>query len=85
MINCDMCGTKIENGECSCGTWKSAAEMKDCPFKASIEKFNDMKQFSFTADAPHLGVAFVLFRGDFNDCKKVERFICEMKGRPFYE
>lgn len=81
---CDMCGTKILNGQCSCGVWKTAEEMKDCPMKKSIEMFHDMKQFTFTGSAPHLGCAVVFFRGDFNECKKVEKFIHKMKKRPFY-
>jgi hypothetical protein len=85
MINCDMCGTKIEDGKCSCGTWKSPEEMQDCPFKNSLEKFHEMKQFTLTGDMPHLGCAVVYFRGDYKDCKKVEKFIHEMKGRPYYE
>ena len=79
-----MCGTKIENGKCSCGTWKSVEEMKDCPLKKSIEYFHDMKCFTFTGDAPHLGCAVVFFRGDYNDCQKVQQFIYKMKGRPYY-
>ncbi len=82
---CDMCGTKIENGECECGTWKSAEEMKDCPIRKGIEKFHEMKRMIATGDAPHLGCAVVYFRGDYNECKKVEQFIKEMKGRPYYE
>lgn len=82
--NCDMCGTEIQNGRCSCGTWKSAEEMKDNPIKKGLEEFHDMKQLTLTADMPHLGCAVVYFRGDYNDCKKVEEFIYQMKGRPYY-
>ncbi len=85
MNNCDMCGTKIENGQCSCGEWISKEEMKNNPMKKSIEEFNEMKRFTLTGDAPHLGCAVVFFRGDYNDCKKVEKFIHSMKGRPYYE
>lgn len=85
MTNCDMCGSKIENGRCNCGSWKSAEEMKECPMKASIEKFHEMNQFTLTGDAPHLGCAVVFFRGDYNDCEKVQRFIYQMKNRPYYE
>ncbi len=85
MINCDMCGTQINNGECSCGKWQSAEEMKNHPMKKSVELFDEMKRFTLTGDAPHLGCAVVYFRGDYNDCKKVEKFIYTMKGRPFYE
>jgi hypothetical protein len=85
LINCDMCGTKIENGKCTCGVWVSKDEMKDHPFLKSIEHFHEMKKFTFTSDAAHLGCAIVLFRGDYNDCQKVQKFIYELKGRPFYE
>jgi len=85
MNKCDMCGSPIKQGKCDCGIWKSAEEMADCPMKMGIEKFHEMKQFTFTGDAPHLGCAVVYFRGDYNDCKKVEKFIHEMKGRPYYE
>lgn len=85
MTNCDMCGTKIENGKCDCGYWKSAEEMKIDPMRMAIEQFHEMKKFTVTGDAPHLGCAVVFFRGDFLDCKKVEEFIYKMKGRPYYE
>ena len=82
--SCDMCGTKIVDGKCSCGIWKSKEEMIDNPIMLALEEFHDMKKFTLTGDAPHLGCAVVFFRGDYNDCKKVEKFICEMKGRPSY-
>jgi hypothetical protein len=80
-----MCGSKIEKGKCSCGEWKSPEEMKDNPMKLAIEEFDSMKRFSLTGDAPHLGCAVVFFRGDYRDCLKVQKFIYEMKGRPYYE
>jgi hypothetical protein len=82
---CDMCGSKINEGKCDCGIWKSPKEMKDNPMKLAIEQFHDMKRFTLTGDAPHLGCAVVFFRGDYNDCQKVQKFIYEMKGRPYYE
>lgn len=85
MDKCDMCGSSIVNGRCGCGVWKSAEEMKDNPMKMGIEEFHEMKMFTLTGDAPHLGCAVVYFRGDYNDAKKVEKFIYQMKGRPFYE
>jgi hypothetical protein len=83
--NCDMCGSKIMNGKCQCGMWINAEQMADCPMKLGMEKFHEMKQFTMTADSPHLGCAVVYFRGDYNDCKKVQRFIYQLKNRPFYE
>jgi hypothetical protein len=82
---CDMCGTEINDGKCSCGIWKSPEEMKDCPLKLGLEKFHEMRRFTITGDSPHLGCAVVYFRGDYNDCKKVEKFIYQMKRRPYYE
>lgn len=81
---CDMCGSPIINNLCSCGDWIDPENLKDCPFKAGLEKFHEMKQFTFTGDAAHLGCAVVWFRGDYNDCKKVEKFIYEIKKRPYY-
>jgi len=83
MTNCDMCGTKIEDGKCSCGVWKENTQ--DDPMRKAVEQFHDMKKFTLTGDMPHLGCAVVFFRGDYNDCKKVEEFIHKMKGRPYYE
>jgi len=80
-----MCGSKIVDGECDCGEWKSAEEMKDNPMKLAIDEFHEMKRFTLTGDAPHLGCAVVFFRGDYNDTKKVEKFIHQMKNRPYYE
>lgn len=85
MNKCDMCGSKIENSKCSCGTWASKEESENNPMKNSIEQFHEMKKFTLTGDAPHLGCAVVFFRGDYNDCKKVEKFIHNMKNRPYYE
>jgi hypothetical protein len=82
---CDMCGTKIEKGRCSCGEWKSKEEMADNPFLKAIEAFNELKQLTLTADAPHLGYAVVFFRGDYSNCKEVEQFIYKLKKRPYYE
>ena len=85
MNKCDMCGSEILDGKCVCGTWKSKEEMENCPIKKSVEYFHDLKRFTLTGDAPHLGCAVVFFRGDYNDCKKVEKFIYEIKSRPYYE
>ena len=82
---CDMCGSKIQDNKCDCGIWKDADEIKDNPMLKSIEYFHEMKTFTVTGDSPHLGCAVVFFKGDYNDCKKVEKFIYEMKGRPYYD
>lgn len=83
--HCDMCGSKIENGECDCGFWKSAEEAKNDPIKLALEQFHEMKRFTVSGDVPHLGCAVVFFRGDYNDCQKVQEFIYKMKGRPYYK
>ena len=84
MVHCDMCGSKIQDNKCNCGVWKTAKENKDDLMLNAIHAFHDMKRFTLTGDAPHLGCAVIFFRGDYNDCKKVEKFIHEMKNRPFY-
>ena len=84
IFKCDICGSDIIDSKCNCGTWYIKEEMENCPMTLGIEKFHDMKRFTFTGDAPHLGCAVVYFRGDYNDCKKVEKYIHEMKNRPFY-
>ena len=85
MENCDMCGTKIVDSKCSCGTWKTKEETEDDPIPKAIEKFHLMNLMCITADMPHLGCAVVFFRGDYKDCKMVEEFICKIKGRPYYK
>lgn len=85
MKNCDMCGTEIKDSKCSCGTWKSKDEMKECPMLKAVEHFNEMKQFTFSGDAPHLGCAVLFFRGDYNDCIELKMFLYKRKGRPFYK
>lgn len=85
MKNCDMCGGEVVNSKCLCGFWQTADEVRDHPIKLALEKFHEMKMFTHTSDMPHLGCAAVLFRGDYNDCKKVEKLIHSMKGRPYYE
>ena len=85
MKNCDMCGTEIKDGKCSCGKWFSKEEMENNPMRLALEQFHDMKKFAITCEAPQLGCAVVFFRGDYNDCQKVQEFIYKMKGRPYYE
>lgn len=85
MDKCDMCGSNIIHGRCDCGEWKSADEMGNHGMHKGIEEFHNMKRFTVTGDAPALGCAVVYFRGDYNDAKKVEKFIFEMKGRKYYE
>lgn len=85
MKNCDRCGTEIKDNKCDCGVWRSCEEIQEDPMKRALEKFHEMKQFTLTGDMPHLGCAVVFFRGDYNDCKKVEKLIHAMKGRPYYE
>lgn len=85
MSKCDMCGTEIKDGKCSCGVWKTPEEMENNPFKLAIDAFHGVNVFMSTGDAPHLGCAFVFFRGDYNDTQKVKKFIYKIKGRKYYE
>jgi len=85
ITNCDMCGSQIKDGECNCGEWIEKEVMGFCPINQGIEKFHEIKKFTLIGDAPHLGCAVVYFRGDYNDCHKVQKFIYEMKGRPYYD
>lgn len=80
-----MCGTQIVEGKCQCGVWLTEEEIKDCPIINGIEFFHEMKKFTFTGDAPDLGCAVVYFRGNYNDCKKVEKYIYEMNNRKYYD
>ena len=83
---CDMCGTAIEDGKCSCGEWKNSDEiMKNHPFKVAIDYFHALEKMVCTGEAPHLGCAYVFFRGDYNDCEAIRDFICKRKQRPFYD
>lgn len=85
--NCDMCGIPIKEGKCECGQWfDSSAEMPShmISMKKALDDFHKLEKFTITGDIPHLGVACVYFRGDYNDCKRVEDFILSMKKRPFY-
>ena len=86
MINkCDMCGAAIEDGKCSCGTWAEKGELNDHPFEIAIKYFHAMEKMVCTGEAPHLGCAYVFFRGDYNDCEAIIEFICKRKQRPFYK
>lgn len=84
MKKCDMCGTKIEDGKCSCGIWFDADQMKDNPIKLALEHFHEKKRFTLTADMPHLGVAVLFFRGNAKDCMELQKLFYELKGRPYY-
>ena len=85
MDRCDMCGSQIENGKCSCGTWTTPEENINNPFKISLEKFHEMKTLVTSMDTPHLGCAAVFFRGDYNDCQVIVNYIKKIKKRPFYK
>lgn len=84
---CDMCGSAIEQGKCSCGTWIDKDNMPKhmMDMKAGLLAFHAMERFTHTCDIPHLGVAVVYFRGDYHDCKTVESYVKAMKGRPHYD
>jgi hypothetical protein len=85
MKNCDMCGFHIVDKKCDCGMWQDEEEAKNFPLHKAIEHFHNMRLFTLSGDAPHLGCAIILFRGDYGDCKQIKKFIYQMKGRPYYE
>lgn len=85
MKKCDICGSEIKDKSCDCGIWYDEDEMKNCPLRKAIEHFHTLRHFTLTGDAPHLGCAVVFFRGDYNDCKRIEKFIYQMKERPYYD
>lgn len=82
---CDMCGSEIKDSKCSCGTWQTPQETKESSMKKALEEFHEMKRFTLSGDMPHMGCAVIFFRGDYNDCQKITKFIHEMKGRPYYQ
>lgn len=87
MKNCDMCGSPIKEGKCSCGEWTDPDSLSDAQkaFRDALTAFHKMERMAITADAPHLGVAVVFFRGDYTDCLDVQDYIQKRKGRPYYE
>lgn len=82
---CDMCGTAIEDGKCSCGEWLASGDMDHHPFRTSLEEFHKLRKMTLTNEAPHLGCCSFFFRGDYNDCVAVTEFLLSRKKRPYYE
>jgi hypothetical protein len=85
--NCDMCGSEIIDSKCCCGVWikKEDAPSEVHAFQEAIKAFHRMGKLMFSGEAPHLGVSFVFFRGDYNDCLEVKEHIKSLKSRPHYE
>lgn len=76
IVQCDKCGSKIENGHCSCGEW---FESEDVPQSVkNLEKvildFNKSSKEIRSGDH-HSGSCFVLFKGDWAKCMEVVEFI----------
>ena len=80
MENCDKCGSKIEDGKCSCGIW--IEKNQDCAlrdsFNNSIEHYNKLSYPNILGGDHYSGSCFVFFPGDFDKCEKVKEFIQNM-------
>ena len=81
LTHCDKCGSKIEDGRCSCGIWYERGEQppEHQIIQYAIEAYTRMYASGkapsvFTAD--HFsGSCIALFRGNYEDCMKVSDFI----------
>jgi len=73
--HCNVCGSKIQDGDCSCGYWTEPGEdhknKELCDhLEAAILLFNKLGQGIFSGDH-HSGTCFILFKGNKNDCEAV--------------
>lgn len=74
--NCDKCGSKIENGKCSCGIWvddhEKPQDMKDQE-KVLIHFSNQCKSHgNYILSCDHYsGSCMILFMGDYHDCQVI--------------
>lgn len=76
---CDKCNCKIIEGRCDCGIWIKPEEPIDplTPLEDAIIAYNRMNiDYPLTGDH-HSGTCIVLFKGDYDLCKKVKKFIEE--------
>lgn len=79
---CDKCGSWInDKGECYCGTWSE--NFRDVPILCTMEKallaYDNMKEQE-NSDSPLTmdhwsGNCAVFFKGDYELCMKVKKFI----------
>ncbi len=79
-MNCDKCGGEISAGLCPCGFW---FEEDDTPngmkvFKDAIKQYNIMNCEDVFGGDHHSGSCFVFFKGDFDKCEIVKKFIREL-------
>lgn len=83
--NCDKCGSKIVNGECSCGYWYEKDEHP--PMMKTLERAIEAVNFYWdqtNSERPlsadhHSGTCFVFFKGTYEDCCKVSEYIERLK------
>ena len=81
--HCDKCLSPIENGKCSCGYWYENNEMPPFAnlFAVTISAFNNMETEIFSGDHIATGIAFVYFKGDFEMCEKVKKYIRKLQSK----
>jgi len=85
-INCDKCGSLIENGKCSCGLWYEDHEKplftKQC--EVAMESFNELYKKgqigNIMSGDHHSGTCIIMFKGDYDDCMVVKDFIVRMNN-----
>ena len=76
--NCDKCGSKIINNECSCGVWTDSYDEVAAPYKYLpdlFEFFLENKEFEYFSSDYHKGICVVFFKGDYEMCMKVNAYI----------
>jgi len=79
--NCDKCGSLIENGKCSCGIWVEKGQEPN--FLKTLENailaydhYCEQLGTNEPVSGDHYtGYSIILFKGNFDDCKKVKNFI----------
>lgn len=77
---CDKCLTPIVNNRCSCGMWYNENDhtMDSYLIESVIYLFNSYGTNEMSGDH-HTGTAFVFFKGNYEDCEAVKRFLEERK------
>jgi len=83
LINYDKCGSKIEDGRCSCGYWYEKG--KEPPFSKCLEAAIQAFNFQYDQNNMHIfsgdhfsGTSFILFKGDYKMCMKVCDYVEEL-------
>jgi len=80
---CDKCKSKIVDGKCDCGVWY---EKKEQPlFAENLERamlaYNELGTFDPISGDHHSGSCIVLFKGKYEDCEEVKKFIGSLKEK----